>query len=191
MSRIVAKLLMSISLPPLALVTFVAALIYCERFDEPISYAAGMMLLVLYSCWFLVWRSAVRWTPQRIGRTFLALTGSLMTGLLVGLSLGKALAHGSFAEEAAIIFGSIGAAIAWMFATALVWRETAGERTSRFTEAANGTRPATRELKCPGCGYLMNGLTHARCPECGAEYTIESLVAASYEASRPEAELEQ
>ena len=28
---------------------------------------------------------------------------------------------------------------------------------------------------CPKCGYAMKGLTVARCPECGTEYTLDSL----------------
>lgn len=28
---------------------------------------------------------------------------------------------------------------------------------------------------CPACGYAMAGLTEARCPECGASYSLEEL----------------
>ena len=28
---------------------------------------------------------------------------------------------------------------------------------------------------CPQCRYAMRGLTHARCPECGTQYTLEEL----------------
>lgn len=28
---------------------------------------------------------------------------------------------------------------------------------------------------CPDCHYDMTGLTHCRCPECGAEYKLDEL----------------
>lgn len=28
---------------------------------------------------------------------------------------------------------------------------------------------------CPKCGYDLSGLSHCRCPECGAEYRLEEL----------------
>lgn len=33
-------------------------------------------------------------------------------------------------------------------------------------------------LDCPDCGYSMIGLTEARCPECGRQYTLDELVRA-------------
>jgi hypothetical protein len=44
----------------------------------------------------------------------------------------------------------------------------------------NGKRVAWRRFmqtspKCLRCGYDMTGLTEARCPECGAEYTLDQL----------------
>jgi rubrerythrin len=56
--------------------------------------------------------------------------------------------------------------------TVLVWRETNAERAARL--AAVGAS----EIVCPVCGYRMAGLREARCPECGAAFTIEQLVAA-------------
>jgi len=43
-----------------------------------------------------------------------------------------------------------------------------------------GKRTAWRRLaqaypKCIRCGYAMKGLTEARCPECGARYTLDEL----------------
>ena len=31
-------------------------------------------------------------------------------------------------------------------------------------------------VECPACGYSMVGLDQCRCPECGAEYTIDDLI---------------
>ena len=39
---------------------------------------------------------------------------------------------------------------------------------------AQGSRPG--ELCCPKCGYNMAGLSATKCPECGAEFTIDKLM---------------
>jgi len=51
-------------------------------------------------------------------------------------------------------------------AALLLWRDgyTRGWRAAR-------ARPPI----CLQCGYNLSGLTHCRCPECGREYTLESL----------------
>lgn len=36
-------------------------------------------------------------------------------------------------------------------------------------------RPPKHQMTCPACGYNMRGLTEARCPECGAEFTLDQL----------------
>lgn len=36
-------------------------------------------------------------------------------------------------------------------------------------------RTKSQEMSCPSCGYSMRGLYEARCPECGAEFTIDQL----------------
>jgi hypothetical protein len=40
-----------------------------------------------------------------------------------------------------------------------------------------GWRAARRDVgvHCPRCGYSLAGLTHARCPECGVELTLDDL----------------
>ena len=49
-----------------------------------------------------------------------------------------------------------------------------------FAAWRSGKRTAWRRRRrpfpiCPLCGYAMRGLTHARCPECGTQYTLEQL----------------
>jgi hypothetical protein len=61
--------------------------------------------------------------------------------------------------------------IVWVLMTVVVWRETTAERTHRLA-AAGADR-----IVCPMCGYAMTGLREARCPECGAAYTLEQLIA--------------
>jgi rubrerythrin len=33
-------------------------------------------------------------------------------------------------------------------------------------------------VSCPSCGYNLTGLNEARCPECGAKFTLDELFAA-------------
>jgi hypothetical protein len=59
-----------------------------------------------------------------------------------------------------------------VLSTVLIWRETAAERLARLT--AHGM-PV---IACPLCGYNLAGLTEARCPECGAAFTLEQVLLA-------------
>lgn len=36
--------------------------------------------------------------------------------------------------------------------------------------------PSADNVPCPECGYNLRGLTQARCPECGGEFTLEQLI---------------
>lgn len=40
-------------------------------------------------------------------------------------------------------------------------------------------------LPCPKCGYNLTGLREARCPECGATYTLDELVVTLAEQRAP------
>jgi tRNA(Ile2) C34 agmatinyltransferase TiaS len=74
-----------------------------------------------------------------------------------------------------------------MLGTLLIWRETPVERAERLahlTEAAQASTP-----HCPRCGYNMTGLTQARCPECGSQYTLDALIAANLGAAHQQLEL--
>lgn len=52
----------------------------------------------------------------------------------------------------------------------LIWRDgyIRGWRTAR-----------AHAPQCPKCGYNLSGLRQCRCPECGAEYTLEELFTAT------------
>ncbi len=41
---------------------------------------------------------------------------------------------------------------------------------------AQRAAPRSACVMCPDCGYNMRGLTHATCPECGVEHTLDQLV---------------
>jgi len=65
---------------------------------------------------------------------------------------------------AMVLLGLTGAVT--LLAAFLVWREgyKRGWRAAR-------DKPPT----CPRCGYNLSGLSQCRCPECGAEYSLDQL----------------
>ena len=68
--------------------------------------------------------------------------------------------------------GTVMAPLLWLISTVFIWRESPAERTNRTNESGRHT------IVCPTCGYTLNGLSEARCPECGTRYTLEDTVAA-------------
>jgi hypothetical protein len=62
--------------------------------------------------------------------------------------------------------------ILWILATVILWRETPAERLARMAQLSDAG------IFCPICGYNLSGLREARCPECGATFTLDQLAAA-------------
>ena len=73
-----------------------------------------------------------------------------------------------------------------MLGTLLIWRETPVERAERLRQLPGMAQASTPH--CPRCGHNMTGLTQARCPECGSQYTLDALIAANLGAARPQLE---
>jgi hypothetical protein len=83
---------------------------------------------------------------------------------------------------AGMMLGSLAGTVFWIIATIVVWRETPAERAARISRAGADA------LVCPTCGYNLTGLREARCPECGAQFTLNELLAA--QPGRADAEVE-
>ena len=182
MPAIIAKLLVSVVVMLSGPAVFVTLLIVFNewmgmRGPSALPPASLLALLVSSSAWLLLWHREVRWTPGRTGATLIAGGAAVVAGLVVGSMIAAAMRWGEM--EMGTMFGCMTAYLVWLGGTPFAWRETMRERGERLrTGGVAGGRDAVR---CPTCGYSMAGLREAKCPECGAAYTIDQLVAAVVE----------
>jgi hypothetical protein len=173
MTQIVARLVLAMLLLPATGAVFIILFVAVLRPGAPPSVPQLLLLwFALYAFigvyWVLLWRSAVRWTPRRVlytlGGTALSLLGGVAMAVLC-LSLNPRIP-----VQPLVMVGGGMVPIAWVLMTVLVWRETAAERVARLAAAG------ASDIVCPMCGYHMTGLREARCPECGATFTLEQLL---------------
>ncbi|MFW6154452.1 MAG: hypothetical protein ACOC95_04465 [Planctomycetota bacterium] len=189
MSRIISNLILSAALVPMVIgVVIVTAYALDEIIDVEYVLVApltsSVALVFVYAWWFLLWCSAVRWTPRRVTWTGLGAFASCGAGGLAWLTVCRMDPRD---HEGAVILGAFIAAALWIVLTPIAWRETRIEKAQRLKTAAGGGGGYIGPLLCPMCGYDMRGLYHARCPECGTEYTLDALLTANVEGAEPEA----
>ncbi|NLF31561.1 MAG: hypothetical protein GX591_11830 [Planctomycetes bacterium] len=194
MSRIVSSLILSIAMIPLTfgvwgVTAWLVALGYKDSSDFSWDFYAVMHIIAtlvtlafVYLYWLAVWRSTVRWTRSRAIRTLLAAAGTCGAGALVVLAMSSD-DMGGFVG--ATTLGAFIAGLGWVVATTVLWRETTVEKAQRLRTAVGGGGGYVGPLLCPMCGYDMRGLLQARCPECGAEYTLDALLTANVEGIEP------
>ena len=176
MTATIARLILAMLLLPVSAAVFVLGFAITIRAGGPPSTAA---LLLLWGCfysfvatyWLLLWRRSVRWTNARVGKTALAAVGSLAGGSAV--AAGALAVIPQIPTPIAVLIGGGVVPIVWVLATVLMWRETPAERVERMSGLLG-----KNAIVCPICGYNLAGLRQARCPECGAVYTLDDLVAA-------------
>ena len=174
MSRLVSRILLAILALPLAgtvhiftLVAWYAIFSFPGRAAAPFAFAGATGFLFLAGYWLLLWGWSVRWTGRRIGLTIAAGLGAIIVGIIVTLSCGSVMK----AIEPATLVGTVTTSLLWLAGTILIWSETSAERLERLRAANEQT------IVCPNCGYNLTGLTGTRCPECGAQYTMNELLA--------------
>jgi fucose permease len=169
MSHLVARILLSIFVIPLAAIVYGVSIIASFeildlRSGAKVFLTAGMATWVFVAgYWFLLWRSTVRWTSARVSASAIAVFVSFVGGSLVGLAMSPV------DDEVGYFMASITVPLLWMVLTTLAWRETPAERAARQTPTS---------VACPTCGYNLTGLSETRCPECGTRFTIDQLLAA-------------
>jgi hypothetical protein len=187
MTRTVARLSLAMLLLPSTGAVFILlflALVVRASGPPPVDRLLAMWsLLYLFvgTYWVLLWRDMVPWNRRRVLLTAGATLLSLAGGCAVALAC-RAI-NRQAPPPIAILIGGGTVPITWVLATVLVWRETATERLARLS--AHGM-PV---IACPLCGYNLAGLTAARCPECGATFTLEQILLARPRTGAQPAEL--
>jgi hypothetical protein len=144
--------------------------------DEALIGADLVTMAALATAWTLVWRGQVHWPRWRVWATVALAIGALVPAAMVGAATALAVRRG---EELAILMAGMAWITAWLIGSALVWRERPAERAARLQ--AHGVRT----ISCPACSYNLTGLKSTTCPECGATYTVDQLVAEILEQQQP------
>lgn len=122
----------------------------------------GVLFVVV---WWAIWRRDVQRTRLRIARTLIALPLTIAASAAVGNLLSP-----FWMPSAHLVLAWSLWATLWLAATSVIWRETPAERLERTSK---------RVIRCVQCGYDLTGLTEARCPECGKQYTLNEIVASA------------
>lgn len=171
MTRTIARLVLAMLLLPVTGSLFVILIATMAAGGPPHPLGVLLIWLPLYvfvaGYWVLLWRDSVNWTRGRIMLTSWAAVAALLSGGVLGFFT-KAVASAPLA--ASMLVGGGLPPIVWVLATVLIWRETRGERMDRLTASGKIT------VRCPLCSYDLTGLSEARCPECGEQFTLDELV---------------
>jgi len=190
MTATIARLILAMLILPATgavfLLTFIAVVARRPGPGPPSVWAVGIVWMIVYTFvatyWILLWRSTVRWTRARVRNT--ALAGLLALAGGIGFAALLVTVSGVIPLGIALLLGGGGVPIVWVLATVLVWRETAAERVARMSNLLG--HPT---VVCPFCGYNLSGLREARCPECGANFTLDELAASQPQRDEHPAEL--
>ncbi len=173
MSRLIARLILAMLLLPVAgtvLVLFFVFIIAGGGVPDLFALLAmwAIVYVVITAYWLALWHDMVKWTRRR------TLSSLLLIPLAIGASavLGVAIAATTDEAEVGVLIGGGVGPIVGVLGSVLIWRETPAERLERLAAAGRDT------IACPLCGYNLTGLHEARCPECGARFTLEELLKA-------------
>jgi len=177
MSRLIASILLSVLLFPLAGILYLITFFVCvemrwfARYRDDAGFLVAGLITAPFVAWYwiAVWRKTVNWTPARASRTRTA------AALAIGVALPVGALTGMLERDFGFFIATVLAPLLWLMATVLVWRETNAERSARLRrQNRRGDGPA---VPCPTCGYDMTGLKGTRCPECGCEFTVDEILA--------------
>jgi hypothetical protein len=185
MSQLVSRILLTVLMFPSAVLILFISFIVLEDFP-PLDDEEAMMVSGALTCgymlvyWVMLWRRVVNWTSARLQRTFWSVFAAVVVGAVIGGMVAAIIRYNG--GLAGMMLGSLAGTVFWIIATIVVWRETPAERAARISRAGADA------LVCPTCGYNLTGLREARCPECGAQFTLNELLAA--QPGRADAEVE-
>lgn len=174
MTRIIARLVLAMLILPFAGIVFVAMFAadagIAGRPDTEgvlVAWITTHLFVVIY--WIGIWRSSVRWTQRRVVSTL----GTVGLGAMgAALAIGALRNFAKIPMEPCVLFGNAVFPLVFVFTSVHIWRESPAERFERTARRGVDT------VACPICGYNMTGLREARCPECGAVFTLDELLTA-------------
>jgi hypothetical protein len=181
MTRLVARLVLAMLCLPIAAVLFVMLFVFAVALfptaNGPPSLAAialawSVVYAFIAAYWVWLWAGVIKWTPRRRMLTFAAVPAAVSVGLALGLTLDWLFGRRGAPIEIIFAFSAAIPPGVWMLLTVIVWRETRDERAARLAATGADT------LACPVCAYNMTGMHSSDCPECGARFTIDQLIAA-------------
>jgi hypothetical protein len=156
---------LAVVLYSVTIVTLMSAVYSFRNEVAPFAWTSVVVWAFVAVYWTLLWRRTVRWTARRIGFTVAAAAAAVLPGVTGGALV-------SFDSESFGAFiGGVITVLFWLFCTVLIWQETRPERVARLRARGDQT------VVCPSCGYNLTGLRQTACPECGASYTVDELVA--------------
>jgi hypothetical protein len=186
----IARLILAMLILPVTgavfLLTFIAVVARSGGQGPPTVWAVGTLWMIVYAFvatyWILLWRSTVKWTAPRVRNTALAGLAALAGG--AALALAAITMNRQIPPGAAVLLAGGTVPITWVLGTVLLWRETATERLARMSKLVSAPT-----VLCPFCGYNLSGLREARCPECGASFTLDELAASQPQRNEHPAEL--
>lgn len=170
MSRLVARILLAILMLPMAAMVYLvsAALLMDMRgVGDVAAFFISNVVLVLFTVpyWVLLWYKSVRWTGARLAVTLAISVGCLIISVFLGIFTANV------EREFGIFVGGATFVLTFLIGTVFAWRETATERAARLRGRG------AEVIVCPVCSYNMTGLREPTCPECGAKFTLQELVA--------------
>ncbi|MCG8407257.1 MAG: hypothetical protein MI923_18825 [Phycisphaerales bacterium] len=172
MSNLLARLLLSLILVFVTPVVYILTYFIMDKTLQStdtgdLCIANVISALFLAFSWVLIWSRQVAWTPGRTILTYVAAMWSFFPAFFVA---GLVLIVDEWADELAVILGGMTWGVIWLASTVIIWRETTFERARRLSQVSKST------IACPKCGYNMTGLNHARCPECGTQYSLDEML---------------
>jgi hypothetical protein len=180
MPRLLSQILLAVLMFPLGFIVYIAVYAMVGHYlgwssQIQANVIAGFVTWALAGlCWFWTWRPTIVWNKRRMRRTLVAVAVALLAGIVIG-GMGW-----TVDQDLGAMLGSAAAPLAWLAASVVAWRETDEERAKRLGKLS------AEDIVCPTCGYSLTGLTEARCPECGTQYTLSELLA-----SQPGREVDQ
>jgi hypothetical protein len=174
MSQLIARLILAMLTLPLAGIVFVLGMLPLTQTPGAppglaIAAVWALTSIFVFVYWIVLWRRMVQWSRARIIKTYIAIAASCAVSISLFVII-RAVVASIPDGPIALLTGGL-TPLVFVTTTVFIWRETGEERQARI--AARGFET----VACLTCGYNLTGLCEARCPECGATFTLEALLA--------------